>query len=198
MIIPTGYGQVNLFFVGAALPRNAQIAIGIDNNLGGSALTVASTVGGAWVTHIMPLLPAVMTLEKVKCKLGPNDTGPEASWASGVPGGLDDEEPMPPNVAILVNKLTAIGGRKNAGKIFVPAFPESDSDGGGLLTVARLGAWQGAMDDFVDTLDTSTVPMVVLHSDATTPTVVTDLSVQQRLATQKRRLRRAGGRRTTP
>lgn len=194
-VIPTGFAQCNLFFVGSSVPRNAQIALGIDNNATLGAPALAGVVGGAWVTHIMPLLPEVLTLEGVKAKLGPNATGAESTISYGVPGGDDDAEPMPPNVAILVSKNTATGGIKNKGKIFVPAFPESDSSGGGYLLVARQTAWQTAMDAFLGALDTADSPMVVLHNDATAPTPVTDLLVQLRLATQKRRLRRAGGRR---
>lgn len=195
MIIPTGFAQVNLMFVGSALPRDAQIAIGVENVGALNAAGVAGAVGGAWVTNIQPLLPEVVTLDAAKAKLGPNATGPETTIAYGVPGGLAADEPMSPNVAILVNKATAIGGRKNKGKMFVGGFSEEDTTGGGFLLVARQTAWQAAMDDFLADLATNTTPMVVLHTDATTPTDVDSLVVQLRLATQKRRLRRAGGRR---
>jgi hypothetical protein len=195
MIIPTGYGQANLFFVGAGVPRTAQIAIGFDNNAVLSAADLAAVIGALWATEVMPLFSETITLEKVKVKYGPNDTGAEGTANIGVPGTLANE-PMPPNVALLAKKVTAAGGKKNAGKMFVPAIPEADSDGGGLLIPARLAAWNDALEAFFDGMTAADVPIVVLHSDVTTPTTVLALDVEQKLATQKRRLRRAGGRRT--
>ena len=198
MNIPTGFAQVNLMFVGAGLPRNAQIALGVENASPLTAAGVAGSVGGAFVTNVMPLLSEGVTLQSVKAKLGPNATGAEAEIAYGTPGGATGDEPLPPNVAALVRKITATGGRKGQGRIFVPGVTEDSTTGGGYLTPTALAALQTAFDDFLTDIGTTFTPMVVLHNDATTPTDVTELAVQQLLATQKRRIRRAGGRRSTP
>jgi len=195
-IIPTGYAQANLFFVGAGVPRNAQLAIGLQNTVPGTPLALAGVVADAFTAVDGPLtqMSETVTLEKIKVKLGPNATGAEATLAVGTAGG-QALEPLPPNVSVLVNKLNATGGKKNAGKIFWVGVPEAATDGGGLLTPTWLGDLQDAMDIFLGALSGEDAPMVILHNDSTTPTEVTSLSVQQRLATQKRRLRRAGGRR---
>lgn len=195
MIIPTGYAQCNLYFVGSGLPRDAQVAIGVNQDNAFTAAATAAAVGSEFEAAFMPLLSPGITLSYVKAKLGPNDTGPEATVTFGVPGGATGDEPLPPNVAALIKKSTATGGRKGNGRIFLPGVTEDSTTGGGYLVSAALTALQSASDDFLAGLATALCPMVVLHTDATTPTAVTALVVAQLMATQKRRIRRAGGRR---
>lgn len=185
-------------FVGSAVPRNAQIAIGLDNGTPLTATALAEVVRDAWVDNVMPLLSETITLANVKVKLGPNATGAEVTIGVGEPGGEAAAEPLPPNVAILVRKNTALGGHVGSGRMFIPGIPEDVTTGGGQLVPASLAAFQGALAGFLDALFDGDASMVLLHTGADVPNIVDNLAVQQLMATQKRRIRRAGGRRSAP
>jgi hypothetical protein len=55
---------------------------------------------------------------------------------------------------------------------------------------ATITAMNAAYATFLSQLASDDIPMVILHGDATTPTVVTALQVQTQVATQRRRVRR--------
>lgn len=103
--------------------------------------------------------------------------------------------PPPNNVAILVQKRTAFGGRRGRGRMyFPPLYPTENSISAiGDLTGVTFDAWQEAMDEFLEAMSVGGTPMYLLHSDVPTvllPSVVTALQVQQKVATQRTRLRR--------
>lgn len=195
MIIPVGYGQINLFFTGSAAPRGAQITFGIENVLAGTAADVAAVVGTTWASDVNPDLATTITFSGCKCKLGPNDTGDEALIPFAVAGTASSQN-YSPQVAGLVTKLTSLGGRKGRGRLFVPGLTEGDTDGDGKFNSGTLGDWQTKFDTFLDDLTSADTPMVLLHNDATAPTTVTALVVNQLFASQRRRIRKVGGRRT--
>lgn len=99
---------------------------------------------------------------------------------------------LPPNCALLVRKITASGGRRGRGRFYLPGVIEAYADGAGLIdsgTIAILQTNAGTMLSNL-LLDADIAQVVLLHSTAPfTPTVITNFVVQNRLATQRRRLR---------
>jgi len=196
MIIPTGYGQLNFYFTGVAAPRGAQVTIGFENVGDESAEAAATLFGGNWETLILVHQSSQITLDHVKCKLGPNATGSEGLFTSGEVGGDTGEHSMPAQAAMLVTKQTGLGGRKGRGRLFIPGFGEANTDGGGTWNAALLAALQPDLNDWVDAASTGNCPLVLLHNDSTTPTLINSLTAQPLMATQRRRIRKVGGRRT--
>lgn len=99
----------------------------------------------------------------------------------------------PPNVATLVQKLTALGGRRNRGRMYLPGAVETDIDNEGLYGTTPLGVLQTAATAFrTQTLALAQVDqLVLLHEQAPfTPTEITSLVVSRTVATQRRRQRR--------
>jgi hypothetical protein len=192
MLIPAGFAQVNLIFIGNAVPRGAQIVFGVENTTPSSPVEIAQEVGQAWIDEVMPFQSDQISLGSVKAKRGPNATGAEATVSFGDVGGQSSHS-LPPNATGLVTKLTVLGGRKHKGRMNIPGLTENQTDGAGYLTPAALAALQGGLDAFLTEIVADVFPMVVLHSDATAPDTVTDLVAQQLMATQKRRIRRTGG-----
>lgn len=193
MIIPIGYAQVNLIFTGGSVPTGAQCTFGIDiggapDNPGDCGLLVAQ----AWsVAGFIAHLSNDVDLTSVLVKFGPNATGPSAEIATSEEsaGGTAGV----PHTAFLVHKNTAQGGRAGRGRLFIPTVPEDLVNGAGGLDTTLLAAIQSDCDVFLEELDTSFIPMVLLHgvgSPLETPTPVTSLTVQPVVATQRRRLRR--------
>lgn len=111
---------------------------------------------------------------------------------------------LPQNCALLVDKNTMLGGRKNQGRFFLPgALAEGDVDNVGVISPATVAAWQTRADDFIDYLNDaasgsgataeSPAAMVILHNATDpgdeVPTTVSSLTVQGIISTQRRRLR---------
>jgi hypothetical protein len=93
-------------------------------------------------------------------------------------------------VAVLIRKRTPFGGKTGKGRMFFPGIAENYTQSGGLLVASDRTAMQNQADIWLAAHDTAGVPIQLLHSAAgLAPFVVTDLEVQQLLATQRRRLR---------
>lgn len=100
----------------------------------------------------------------------------------------------PNNVALLVRKTTNVGGRKHRGRFYMPpaTLAEGNVNSYGVLTSGELTSQQTDWTDFYVALegDASWEHVVLLHSDATTPTPIQSFAVESRVATQRTRLRR--------
>lgn len=190
MMIPAGFAQVNLQFTGSGVPTGAEMTFGVKANTVTNATDIAELAGDACVTaNIRSLYTSGMTLSNVHAKIGPNVSGPSGDSVetqTGTAGG----DTSPPNVALLIKKSTAVGGRKGSGRMFLPCIAENRTDAGGGITSTLLTAAQTVFDDLRSELIALDIDMVLLHNDATTPNDVTALTVQALAATQRRRLRR--------
>lgn len=108
-----------------------------------------------------------------------------------VDAGGNTNEPLPPNTALLVRKGTGLIGRPYRGRMYMPSMIfENDILNNGTMDSADRDSYQGHFDNWLDELQTGMATnMVLLHSAAIAPTVVTDLTVDATIATQRRRLR---------
>ncbi len=199
MLIPPGFAQCNIMWGGVAMPRGAQTVIGVDPSglaAGFTPVTVASAVYSAVRIKLLPETHSSLRLLRVVAKLGPNTTGPAGEFGTG-DDGLAVTAPDSPQVSLLVKKVTAGGGRQQRGRMFLPMVAESQTDAGGVLTGGTRAAFQAAVEAFRLDLVARNVPMVLLHNQPEIiPTPVTGLVVDLKVATQRRRLRKVGGRRT--
>lgn len=188
-LIPAGYSQVNLRFTGVYLPNGAEMVFGVDNTVGATPDAIALDVENAWVTADMDANQTDgVTLSSILVKNGPNSTGPSAE--RGVSSTGDKTTPgWGPQVSFLIRKSTALGGRRGRGRMYMPGGAEADINGAGQIEAATLTALQTDCTAFLNALLAADCPMVLLHSDATTPTLVTALTVDATAATQRRRLR---------
>jgi hypothetical protein len=188
-IIPATFGQANYKFTGVGVPTGAEVTWGFHNEDASDATFCAESFVGAWTDQLKEVTPQAVTLSSVLVKLGPNDTGEFAELGVGVAGTGSPNE-VQPNMAVLVQKRTALGGRRNRGRVYWPCA-EDAVDSGGNVDTAVLAVMQDQFSAF--RLQTTTVGLTlhILHSSApTTPTPVTALTVQAIAATQRRRLRR--------
>jgi hypothetical protein len=199
MNIPPGFAQCNIFWGGIAMPRGAQTVIGVDPSAlsaGFTPATVAAAVYNSVTNKLLPQTHASLSLLRVLAKLGPNDTGPAGEFGTVAPGPATIP-PDSPQVAFLVKKITAGGGRQSRGRMFLPLVAEAQTDSGGVLNSVTQAAMQTALDEWLADLALRNVPMVLLHNAVEVlPTPVTSLRLDTRVATQRRRLRKVGGRRT--
>lgn len=193
MTIPSGYAQATWGFSGAGVPLGAVVTAGIE--LGGATRTpteIATELFAAFGGTIMAQLHNDVALTSCLVKFGPDETGPSGVFAGAIAGSQTDEA-MTPNVAFLVRKSTAMGGRAGRGRFYLPGVPENSANEAGVVTETAISNMQSELDDFVIEVGSADLNLVVLHgvgSPLTTPTPVTDLQIDGRVATQRRRLRR--------
>jgi hypothetical protein len=191
VLIPFGTSQINFQFTGIAVPNGAEITLGVDNSLGLTPVQVGTAALAAWTNANMEdQYVGGMTLVNIHVKNGPNATGPQGDVTAGVTGGLGGTA-VPPNTTVLIRKNTGSGGRRGAGRIYMPGMDEADVSGGGDLTPVRQAAVQGFWDAFETELTAADIGPILLHADAVEPPyTITSFSVQSLTATQRRRLRR--------
>lgn len=193
MLIPDGYGQVNIKFGGAGAPLGAQVTFGVQF-LGTPTLltTLATQISTAFDNRIMPQLSSAISHTSTLLKKGPNDTGAFVEVAGGGAGVLA-ATCVPPQVSMLVTKITNVGGRSGRGRMYLPGLLEANVDASGIITPASVANVSAAFALFLGDLETTlTTPMVLLHgegSPATEPYIVENMVCQSKVATQTDRLR---------
>lgn len=193
MHIPTGYAQVNLLLAGDALPNGGEVTFGVDNQSADyTAATCATLIEAdlAGAQDIWDTTRNKVEVVGIKVKLGPNETGPMAILATSIVGDNSSPEVLP-NVAYLLRKNTAAGGRKGRGRLYWPGVSISDVTDGGVITSGIVTEQQAGWNAFIAALETSQLDMVLLHAESpTTPFKVTSMTCDAKIATQRRRLRR--------
>ena len=189
MQIPVGYGQITVHYTGSAVPLGAVNVFGIQNVVDKSAAQITSNVLDAW-DPFMANLPDEIQVSQISYKLGPSDDGLSFDRPVTLPGELTSAQGASPNVAFLLKKGTALGGRRNRGRLYLPGVTEGAVDQGGFLT----GSWAADLSvagaSVLSQLGGDDIPMVVLHDGPGTPTQVQTLLCDARVATQRNRLRR--------
>lgn len=194
MIIPDGFAQVNFRFIGDAAPTGAEVTFGADiSATGGDPTSIAAAVSVAYQdAGLDGISVGACTLATILVKFGPNDTGPFVQFPVGLVGTAANPSTLV-NGALLIHKVTPLGGRSGRGRMFWPGIPDNqvDADGNvhsGYLT--SVGEW---LEDFRGKLIADDIVPTLLHADtdvAPIDTPITGLLPQAQMATQRRRLRR--------
>jgi hypothetical protein len=108
--------------------------------------------------------------------------------------GSINSDPVLQNSAVLIQKRSGVPGRTNRGRMYIPGWLfEGSTNPLGIIDAARVTTLQGLANTMWSTLDGATPQraMVILHTPPSTEaqrTVLT-LTVDNRVATQRRRLR---------
>lgn len=177
-----------------------------------NVLTLAEKVLDSWDDNIRPKQVDELTLQSVSW-VDLNDengsTGTISTTASNTwpAAGGTAGEAVAFNTSILVRKAIVADRSRRQGRMYVPGIPEADVASGYTLTGTARPLWQAEFDDFFNdlqgTITNGGVPydhypavVHVLTRDANENPLtgdsreVTAFSVQQVLATQRRRLRK--------
>lgn len=110
-------------------------------------------------------------------------------WNGNLPGSVGGEANAP-QVAVLIQKQTSFAGRRNRGRMYVPGVATASTNEDGTIDPGPLATWQLGADTWLNESQAHGIDLVILHAQPGLPPVpVEHLSVQQTLATQRRRLR---------
>lgn len=107
--------------------------------------------------------------------------------------GTAATNPLPQNCSTLIRKGVVGGGRRNQGRMYVPGLGEDKVASNGAITAAERALLQTSIDAMLTDLEAVSFVQrcVVFHNSAPfAPSGITSFTVQQFIATQRRRLRR--------
>lgn len=194
--IPPGFAEAIVPITNAASPHVASVTFGIDlSAVTAGAATAANLVMGAWNTGISALMDSETVAGPTTLVVGQDGGPPLTVIGTDTFNGLESTASLPANCAVLCKKTSATGGRRGRGRFFLPwAVGEAFVDEGGIISSARVTAINAGLDTFLTSLASTDVPMVLLHSPgistAGPPSVVTGLTADRLIGTQRRRLGR--------
>lgn len=196
-VIPPDHAQFTQHILHSGTVRESAITGGVIYDGVAGDTTVANAIKAAFD------LVAFRNQLDDTCFVGPCSvrvgTGAEPRIAtSTTPNqpGLLVAPSVPPNVAVLVTKNTALGGRKHRGRWFFPWFANEGSvDELGIMSAGTVLGKQTAVDAVLNALNDAPLEgLVILHDDQSppphNPTLVDSLTVSNLVATQRRRLGR--------
>lgn len=190
MTIPAGFGQISVEHSGGGIVGSAFWTLGFDNNASDTAADIADYINTTLIGgDYLDCLSSSVFFVGVHVKLGPDATGPSAFEANGNNGTVGGNA-APPNIAGLVHKNTSLGGRQGRGRLFVPGLAEAFLAQDGLITSEYSGLLQTLFTGLGGSMILNSLPPMLLHADALSPTAIDTLTVDPMVATQRRRLRR--------
>jgi hypothetical protein len=202
LIIPPGFAQVQLPFQHELLSRTALITYGLDvSDAAGDFITVADEQPTIFLDEWKQELDSQVVVGPATLRVGQDGGDPLSVEGSDSGSGEETSGMLPPNCALLVKKQSATGGRKGRGRLYIPwIIQENAVDDAGVIDGASVTARQLDASGWLTNLagggsGTYTTPMVILHDSSgagaePAPSVVTALTVDNRIATQRRRMNR--------
>lgn len=193
LIIPPGFAQALLKFSLSGDPEEMVVTFGVDTTgVVTPDMNGAIVVSEAFLEHFpASVFSSAYVFKGTKLLVG-QDGGPPAIYDE--PRSVQGTAVLailPSNCAILVKKTTGLGGRRGRGRMYWPPMflNESAVDGNGIIDESNRAGINTRMEAFRTELG-----MVLFHDSLGAgieppPTTVGSLVVDQRIATQRRRMR---------
>jgi hypothetical protein len=196
MPTPPGFADCSLKFVLDGFIRPAFITFGVDpsaTNPDTVATSVYNAATGAG--SIATQLDSTVMITDAIARLGTDGGEDLVGQHTGTTRGGRTGGAPPPNVAVLVHKRTARGGRRGRGRLYLPWWcSDNDTNEDGTLLTSFTTPMLAALNVWLAAMVSASIPMVLLHGPGRTiegpPDVVTSLSVSNVVGTQRRRLGR--------
>jgi len=190
-------GQVLIPMKHSLLTRSAAITMGVMDTTGTmTTQQVVDDVAAKFKTALQANIDTNVTVGPIKIRyqavvgtdpLSLDST--QAAWA-----GTNVSTTAPPNVAALVQKRTAQGGRHGRGRFYLPwVLNVGGINEAGIIATADFNALQTNVTAWLTAQTGGNVDLVVnaMYPGAptTVPFAITSMPVQNPVATQRRRLR---------
>lgn len=194
VIVPVGYGVISILTRLVDVDRTFVTTFGYDGDASDDPVTDAAEVNTILKASGRPLAPGNYSTGYVYLgvhAMRMTATGPIVGEAPESIVGTSSLTSMPPNCALLLSKVTTRGGRKGKGRMYLPPFniSESNVERDGSILTGNLATVQAYWASAFTALAASDVKPALLHSDGSTPDLITSWSVKALIATQRRRLR---------
>lgn len=196
MIIPVGYGNWITEYHISGDSEAMITTMGVDvSTWGGDYAAGVEWLADQWFVCWEGSASTDTIIGPSSIAIGQDGGDPLTYYDTDNDNGNATDYPIWPNSALLVKKTTASGGRRNRGRNYIPGLALRDLvSQAGVVDSALLTDINTNLATFLSTVNAGTgfhaTDLVVLHSEApATPAVITSLVADQKLATQRRRLR---------
>lgn len=193
--IPVGYGLVKCRWGLVGSVEEMIVTWGYEGDIAFDPLVDAGEINTIMIASNRPANPAKysssFSWRGVECTRM-TVTGPISAQAGSTTNGTAVFPCPPPQVAYLLQKRTARGGRMGRGRCFLPPIftDETNVNTAGVISGFDLAALQTLWDNALTALQASDCPPVLLHADGSTPDAITSWQISDLVATQRRRIRR--------
>lgn len=192
MHIPPGFANVRLMFRHFDSGNDAITGFGVGLE-SADPPEVLDDIATLWGTTFGPEMSGIWEGEDIQLVVGTSDpTAPLVFTHGAWEGGSGSFETLPPNVATIIEKRTALGGRKGRGRMFIPSPGEAGVDNKGHFSSSQLAFLQTQCNEFLAGVNgiSGVTEMVLLHTDPSlAPTTITSLVPKTLIGQQVRRLR---------
>jgi hypothetical protein len=201
LIIPPGYAQIlhSISLIGDAEPMAVTYGVQLTTGAAFTDQANAQSLHTKFITAFDTQISNQYSLESTTLRRPDGETPTDPTFVGihtqkEVFNGTDN--PLPQNCAWLIQKRSGLGGRRRRGRMYMPAPAETVVGATGIITAASVTAMQTQMNTWLASIaaDNAFEGMVILHSSGVsavpTPTPVSQLVVDSRIATQRRRLRK--------
>lgn len=193
--IPVGYGQATALANATGDPEPMVCTMGFQvADPATVGQTAADNFASAFLTALRNRTISLYTWSRVDFVIGKTTGDTAYTSTTGAGNGALTGAGLPQNCAWLVRKRSPLVGRKNRGRMYVPGVRETNVNEVGIIENTEVAGAQTAWNTFQTIIeaDPSFVGLAILHSlgDATLPTPISALEVDNVIATQRRRMRR--------
>ena len=202
LLIPEGFAQITIPIRHVSMSREAVVTFGVSISVEPDPyVDIVDFIFGIWFDTLGQRVDAGCTQGPARMAVGTSTSEHIQVVGTETNGSARAVAVLPPNNALLVKKTTNRGGRRGRGRMYVPwALDDNQVDEVGLLSGGELTAAQTEADNFLESLGTASGedgphPMYLLHESegetaAGSPNLVTSLTCDGLVATQRRRLGR--------
>jgi hypothetical protein len=196
-VIPIGFSDFSVEIAHSLYGRRSFVTGGVDNGANLDPSNIAQAVFDSFTIPLMlGRLDSNATVMSATVRMG-TDGSPLIGVSTSPPeAGTLSQSTVAANSAVLVNKRTALGGRKNRGRWFLPWFiTESEVDEIGIITPASVASLQTALNACLVAFQAAPIDgLVILHDSESPPphdpTPVVQLQASSLIGSQRRRLGR--------
>lgn len=184
--IPDGWAQTTLNWSAPTDTGTAATILAWNVTTYDTFGEVVADISEAFGDNLVPLLDS--SFEVVSVDIVDNTFAESVSFARA---GTRSGDSTPPNVALLVKKTTALRGKQFRGRNYWPGMLHTgDVDESGTISPSRRADLQMGFQGFFADLQSNGLQAVLLHNDPDTPpTDINRITVEGKVATQRRRLR---------
>lgn len=196
--IPSDFGSAALVFESAQGTQPFITTCGVNlSNAGGDYVEAANNVFSAYALTFMTSTTSDLTLTKCVLSVGSDGDGaPTVDSDRPSEPGTSTGDFLPLSCSLLVNKRTAVLGRKGRGRMFMPGLLKDNMvDVSGRVGNTTLDAYNGLLEDFMELLLTSggigvdTSPVLLHQGFIPVPTPITSFVCAPVIGTIRKRIR---------
>lgn len=193
VFIPVGEGLVKHIITVQGDTGEMMVTYGVSLDGGGSQ-GIVDALQTEWATRWDQDFRDTTTLVRTELSVGQDPGDPITFVSTNSPTqGTASGAGLPQNCALLIKKITGLGGRSHRGRMYIPGLlSETSTDHSGVLNTGSQAALQAIANAWLVGVNgiSGVTNMRLFHeSPLTDPDDITALSVDRLLATQRRRLR---------